>query len=89
MCCVKKKHIALLSFLTFPSLLQFFILFGSGFEVLTVVRINSGLGHRIVSHMVMNVLEEHSNCIFTSHQKMEAVCPDQILCAHQSDNTVP
>ena len=82
-----KKHTALLSLsfpsVTFPSLLQLFFIFsGTGFEVLTVVRINSGLGYRIVSYMVMNVLEEHSNCIFTGHQKMEAVGPDQILCAH-------
>jgi hypothetical protein len=42
----------------------------------------SGLGHRIVWYLVMNVLEKHSNCIFTGHQKMETVGPDQVVCAH-------
>ena len=37
----------------------------------------SGLGHRIVWYMVMNVLEEHSGSVFTVHLKMEAVCCDR------------
>jgi hypothetical protein len=49
----------------------------------------TGLGHRVVWYMFMNVLEEHSLSIFTGSQKMEAVCPDQNLCTHQSDYTVP
>jgi hypothetical protein len=35
----------------------------------------SGLGHRVVWYMVMNVLEEHSGSVFTG-SRMEAVCPD-------------
>jgi hypothetical protein len=36
----------------------------------------SGLGHRVVWYMVMNVLEEHFGSVFTASLKMEAVCPD-------------
>jgi hypothetical protein len=36
----------------------------------------SGLGHRIVCYMVMDILEEHSGSIFTWHLKMEAICSD-------------
>jgi hypothetical protein len=49
----------------------------------------SGLGHRIVWYMVMNVLEEHSGSIFTGCQNMEAVCPDRNLSNHQSDYMAP
>ena len=49
----------------------------------------SGLGHHIVWYMIKHVLEEHSKCIGTGHQKTEEVGPTQILCAHQSDCTVP
>jgi hypothetical protein len=49
----------------------------------------SGLGHRIVWYMVMNVLGEHSGCVFTGSRKMEAVYPDQNLSTHQSDYMVP
>jgi hypothetical protein len=49
----------------------------------------SGLGHRVVWYMVMNVLEEHSGCAFTRSQKMGAVCLDQNLGTHQSDYSVP
>jgi hypothetical protein len=58
----------------FPSVLRlFFILFGTGFEVLKVVRghTRSGLGRRIIWYMVVNVLEEHSVCVFTALQKMK------------------
>jgi hypothetical protein len=43
----------------------FLIIFGTGFEVLKVVRIHnrSGLEHRIVWYMVMNVLEDHSGSL--------------------------
>jgi len=39
--------------------------------------------------MVMNVLEEHSGCVYTGHQMMEAVGPDQIVCADHLHYTVP
>jgi hypothetical protein len=74
--------------LVFPSMLHlFFIFFGTGFEVLKVVRIHarSVLGRRIVWDMVMNVLEEHSGCIFTALQKMDGVCPDRNHGTHKSD----
>jgi hypothetical protein len=48
----------------------------------------SGLGHRVVSYMVMNVLEEQSGSVFTGCRKMEAVCPERNLGTHQSDYTV-
>jgi hypothetical protein len=37
-----------------------------------------GLGHRIVWHKVVNVLEEHSRCIFRGRRKVEVIGPDQI-----------
>jgi hypothetical protein len=43
----------------------------------------------IVWYVVMYVLEEYSEWVFTGHQQMNAVCPDQNLCTHQSDDTVP
>jgi hypothetical protein len=49
----------------------------------------SGLGHRVVWYMVMNLLEEHSGSVFTGGGKMEAVCPVPNLGTHQSDYTVP
>jgi hypothetical protein len=64
---------------TFPSTLHLFRIFlGTGFVVLKVVRIHtrSGLGCCIVSYMVMNVLEEHSGCIFTALLALDGVCPD-------------
>jgi hypothetical protein len=45
----------------------------------------SGLGHRVVWDVVMNVLEDHSGFVFTGSRKMEAVCPDRNLGTHQSD----
>jgi hypothetical protein len=39
-----------------------------------------GVGYRIAWHKVVNVLEEHSRCIFTGRRKMEVVGPDQIPC---------
>jgi len=39
--------------------------------------------------MIMHVLEKYSKCMVTGYQKMEAVGPNQILCAHQSDCLVP
>jgi hypothetical protein len=66
--------------------------FGTGFEVLKVVRFDNAvwvLRHRVVWYMGMNVLEEHSGSVFTSSLKMEAVCPDQNLGTHQSDYMVP
>jgi len=47
-----------------------------------------GLGYLIVWHKVVNVLEEHSRCIFTGRRKMEVVGPDQIPGPHQSHYTV-
>jgi hypothetical protein len=43
-----------------------------------VVRIHNRpvLGHRIVWYKGMNVSDEHSGCICTDRQKMDAVCPD-------------
>jgi hypothetical protein len=49
----------------------------------------SGLECRIVWYMFMNVLVGHSGSVFTGHQKMGVIGPDNILCAHQSDYTVP
>jgi hypothetical protein len=49
----------------------------------------SGLGHRVVCYMVVNVLEEHSGSVFTGSQKLEAVRPDRNLGTHQLDYTVP
>jgi len=48
----------------------------------------SGLRYHIVWYMVMNVLEENSTSVSTHHQKMEAVGPGQILCAHKSEYDV-
>jgi hypothetical protein len=55
----------------FQLTLQLFLMFfGTGFKVLTVVRIHNEvwLGHHIVWHMVMNILEEYSGSIFTGHR---------------------
>jgi len=55
----------------FPFKLQLFLIFfGTGFEVLKVVRIHMhfGLGHHRVWYMVMKVLVEDSGSIFTGHQ---------------------
>jgi hypothetical protein len=49
----------------------------------------SGLGHRIVLYVVMNVIVKHSGSVFTGHQKMDAGCPDQNLGIHQSDYVIP
>jgi hypothetical protein len=49
----------------------------------------SGLGHCIVWHIVMNVLEELSGCIFTGRRKMDAACPDRNFGTHQSDYVAP
>jgi hypothetical protein len=49
----------------------------------------SGFGHRIVWYMVMDVLEEHLESVFTGCQEMEAVFPDQNLSTHQSVYIVP
>jgi len=43
----------------------------------------------VVWYMVMNILEEYSESVFTGHQKMDAVCPDRNLSTHQSDYMVP
>ena len=37
----------------------------------------------------MNVLEEHSNSIYTGHQNIEAVCSEWKPGTHQSDYTAP
>jgi hypothetical protein len=55
--CVCQKHTALVSFcfpnLTFPSMLQLFLLvFGTGFEVLTVVKINNVVWVRTLYSLV-------------------------------------
>jgi len=42
----------------------------------------SGLGHCIVWHIVVNVLEEISGCIFTGRRKMDAACPDRNFGSH-------
>jgi hypothetical protein len=75
----------------FPSMLQlFFILFGTRFEVLTMVRINNAVWVRTSYSLVHDyAIMEHSKCIITGHQKMSAVGPNQILYAHQSECTVP
>jgi len=39
--------------------------------------------------MVMNVLEEHSGSVYTGHQMMAAVGPDQIVCADHLVCLVP
>jgi len=39
--------------------------------------------------MVMNVLEEHSDSVYTGHQMMEAVGSGHIVCADHLDCTVP
>jgi hypothetical protein len=49
----------------------------------------SGLEHRVVWYMGMNVLEEHSGSVFTGSLKIKATCPDRNLGTHQSDYTVP
>jgi hypothetical protein len=49
----------------------------------------SGLCHRIVSYVVMNVLVEHSGSVFTGRRKMEAVCTDRNFGTPQSDYRVP
>jgi hypothetical protein len=69
----------------------FFIFFGTGFEVLTLVRIYNvvRVRYRVVWYIVMNVLEEHSGSVFTGSQKMEAVCPDRNPGTHHPDYTVP
>jgi hypothetical protein len=68
----------------------FFILFGTGFEVLKVVRIHTrcGLGRHVARYMVMNVLEEDSGCIFAALHKMDGVCPDQNHGTHKSDYVI-
>jgi hypothetical protein len=48
----------------------------------------SELGPPVVWYMVMNVLEEHSGCVFTGSRKLEVVCPDQNLGTHEADYTV-
>jgi hypothetical protein len=69
----------------------FLILFGTGFKVLTVVRINNAVWVRTSYSLVHDyaVMVEHSKRIITGHQKMSAVGPNQILSAHQSDCMVP
>jgi len=53
----------------FPSTHQLFLIFvGTGFEVLTVVKIHNAVSVRtpcIVWYMGINVLEEHSGSVFT------------------------
>ena len=87
-----KKHTALLSSnfpnVTFPSMLQMFLIFfGTGFEVLKVVRIHnrSVLGNCIVCYMVINVFGEYSGCIFAGCRETDAICADWNLGTHQSD----
>jgi hypothetical protein len=36
----------------------------------------SGLGHRVAWYNIMNVLEEHSEDVFTGSRKMGTLCPD-------------
>lgn len=94
--CVCEKHTALLQFcfpnMTFPSMLQLFLIFfGTGFEVLKVVRIHkrSVLGNRILWYMVISVFEEYSGCIFAGCGEMGAICAELKLSTHQSDYTAP
>jgi hypothetical protein len=48
----------------------------------------SGLGHRVVWYVVVNVLEELSGSVFTGSWKKEAVCPDRNFGTHQSEYAV-
>jgi len=49
----------------------------------------SHLRPHVVWYVVMNILEEYSESVFTGHQKMDSQCPDQNLSTHQSDYMVP
>jgi hypothetical protein len=65
--------------MTFPSMFQLFLIFfGTGFEVLKVVRIHnrSILGNRIVWYMDINVSEVYSGCIFAGCREMRAICAE-------------
>jgi len=37
----------------------------------------SHLRPRVLWYVVMNILEEYSESVFTGHQKMDSPCPDQ------------
>jgi hypothetical protein len=60
-------------------MLQLFLIFyGTGFEVLKVVRIHNRpvLENRLVRYMVINVFEEYSGCIFAGCMEMGALCAE-------------
>jgi hypothetical protein len=59
---------------------------GTGFEVLTVVRIHIAVWVRTPC-MVMRILDEHNGSVFTGSQKMEAVCSDRNLGTHRSSSS--
>jgi hypothetical protein len=64
--------------MTFPAMLQFLIFFGTGFEVLRVMRIHkrSMSENHIVCYMVINGFVEYSRCIFIVYSVMVEVCAD-------------
>jgi len=62
----------------------FLIFFGTGFEVLKVVRI-----HNVIWVRTLLSGYECFVSIFTGSQKMEAVCHDKNIGTHQSDYPVP
>ena len=76
-----KIYTALLQFsfpnVTFPSTFQFLIIFGTGFEVLTVVRIHNVVWVTTLYSLVYTWLwlEEHFGSLYTGYQMMEAVGP--------------
>jgi len=71
-------------YVTFPSMFQFLIIFGTGFEVLTVVRIRNVVWVRtpygLVHNMVMNVLEQLSGSFYTGHHDGSSRCRPNRLC---------
>jgi len=49
----------------------------------------SHLRPHVMWYVVMNILEEYSESVFTGDQKVDSLCPDQNLGIHQADYTVP
>jgi hypothetical protein len=82
--------------LKFP-LQLFLILFATGYEVLTVVRIHKLVWVRTSYnwYIIMTVVEVQSGSIFTVCQKMEVLCSDktlvptgQITCSHNREHYI-
>jgi hypothetical protein len=86
-----KKNVALSTVSVGSTLHLFFIFFGTGFEVLTVVRIHNAVRVRTPCSLVHGYECFGGGIWVCLHRQSEngAVCPARNLGTHQSDYTAP